>query len=178
MSFVSPENIVERLGIHPGMTVADFGAGAGAYAVSAGRLVGKKGVVYAIDIQKELISRVKNEAKKAGLENVEVIWGDLEEEGGSKLDSDIADVVIASNILFQIKDKDAFLREILRVLKPGGKVCVVDWSESFGGVGPPEELVVSESAAKSLFEENGFLIDRSLSPGAHHYGFIAKRRKQ
>lgn len=174
MQFVKPEKMVQQLGIQPGMNVADFGAGSGHYTLSAARLVGNAGRVYAIDIQRELVAKVKSKAQQEKLENVEVVWGDLEKEEGSKIKSNSIDLIIASNILFQVKDTSALIDEMARVLKTGGRVAVIDWSESFGGLGPSPDNVVDSEEAQKLFEEHDFSIDRVLDPGAHHYGFIAR----
>lgn len=174
MPFTNPKKNVENFGIQPGFSVVDLGAGSGMYTIPAAKLVGEGGRVYAVDIQKELLSNIKKEASKENLFNVEVIWGDVEKNGGTRLSDNSIDIAIASNILFQLEDKETFLREIKRILKPGkGKVCVIDWSDSFGGLGPPLKDVVSFEMCKDMFLRSGFELNRTLSDvGAHHYGLI------
>ncbi len=176
MPFAQPRDNIATFGLEPGMIVADLGAGSGFYALAAARAVGETGRVYAVEVQKELLTRIKNTASKEGIYTIEVIWGDLEEIGGSKLRDNSVDRVIVSNILFQLENHELFTREAFRILRPHGEALIVEWSGSFGGVGPRPEQVIAEADARALFERNGFSFVRSLSnPGEHHYGFIVKK---
>ena len=98
--FVSPGKVIEILGVIPGMSVADFGCGSGHYSLEAGRRVGKSGKVYAVDIQKEMLSLVHSQAEMENLGNVEIIWTDLEKPNATRLKDGSVDLVIISNILF------------------------------------------------------------------------------
>jgi hypothetical protein len=60
-------------------------------------------------------------------------------------------------------------------LKVGGRALVVDWSDSFGGIGPEPKKVVTKIAAQEMFEKNGFHLDREINAGSHHYGLIFKK---
>ena len=173
MAFSLPQQIIQALSLREGMRVADFGAGSGHYTFAAAAKV-SGGKVYAIDIQKDLLARIKNEATRLGLSNVEVLWGDIDEVGGSCLAPHSVDVVILANILFQIERRSAAIEEIKRVLKPNGKALLVDWRDSFGGLGPKTENVLLSDDAQELFRNNGFVLERDISAvaGDHHYGFI------
>lgn len=173
--FSDPIKNVESAGIQAGMEIADFGSGSGHYTLAAARALVSTGRVYAIDVNKDLLTKLKNHATKEGLYNVEVIWGDIEKNVGTKLREGTIDLVFLSNILFQIEDKDALVKEVKRVLKPGGRVLVVDWADSFGGIGPTVQMVVPKDKATTLFENSGFHTDREISAGSHHYGFIFKK---
>lgn len=175
--FTNPQKNAESFQLMPGMYVADFGAGSGFYIFTCSPMVGENGKIYAVDIQKDVLSTISNEADKKNLHNVEVIWGDLEKVGGSRLSDNSLDFVIASNILFQIESKESFIKEVKRVLKPGkGRVAVIDWRDSFGGLGPENNAVVSKDVCKNLFLSSGFELDREVSDsGAHHYGLIFRK---
>ena len=172
--FAHPRRNVAALGIEPGMLVADFGSGSGAYVLAiADRLEGL-GHIYAIDIQRDLLRRISNEATKLGHKNVEVIWADLEAPRASKLANGTLDLVLASNILFQVPDKKALLSEARRILKAKGRLVIVDWSESFKGMGPTEEDVIAKDAALELARKEGFELVKEFPAGAHHYGLILR----
>ncbi|MEK7551890.1 MAG: methyltransferase domain-containing protein [Patescibacteria group bacterium] len=175
--FTNPQKNVERFEIMPGYKVADLGSGAGFYVLSAARLVGDSGRVYAVDIQKELLSKTKTDATSKHLTNVEVIWGDVEKIGGTRLADSSIDTVIASNILFQLEDKDSFIKEVNRILKPKkGKAYIIDWADSFGGLGPENSAVVSLASSKEMFLKNGFEVYKELKDvGDHHYGISFKK---
>lgn len=170
--FSDPEKNINQFGMEEGMSVADFGSGSGAYVMASARKVGSSGVVYAIDVQKDLLSRIKKSAKLENLSNIEIIWADIDEEYGSKLKEASVDVVIISNILFQLEKKENVAKEAKRVLKPGGRSIVIDWSESHGGLGPRPEDVITEKEARDMFENAGFIYEDNIDAGNYHYGMI------
>lgn len=176
MAFSDPKQVIRECAIADGSMVADFGTGSGHYAMAAAQAVGARGRVYAVDIQKELLARLKKEALAKHLGNLEVLWGDIEAEGGSKLRSSMVDVVIMANALFQMHHRNASLQEAKRVLKPGGTLVFVEWQDSYGGMGPAPSEVVQEAVARDLLTRAGFSVERSLrNAGEHHYGFIARK---
>lgn len=174
MAFSNPEENVRQFGLYPGQIVADLGAGVGRYSVAAAKAVGETGRVYAVEVQKNFLQNIKNAADAEKLSNIEVIWGDIERYGKTKIRDKMVDAVILANVLFQVEDKQGVVDEIKRILKPGGQVLVVDWQDAYGGVGPAPHLVVPYDAARALFEENGFTFVRNIAAGDHHYGFVVQ----
>lgn len=173
--FSDPVKNIDQCGIQAGMEIADFGSGSGHYTLAAAKALVSTGRVYAVDVNKDLLTKLKNQAVKEGLYNVEVIWGDIEKTGGTKLRDATIDLVFLSNILFQIEDKDALIKEVKRVLKTGGRVLVVDWADSFGGIGPQPKMVINKTSAAEMFDKAGFHLDREFDAGSHHYGYIFKK---
>ncbi len=174
--FSDPVKNIEQFKLSKGMFVADFGAGSGFYTMSAAKSVEDRGRVYAIDVQKDLLQRIKNEANIKQIPNIEIIWGDVEKIGGTKLKDDSIDAVIIANIFFQAADKNNICLEARRVLKKGGKALVVDWLDSFGGLGPRQNDVVPPSMAKEIFQKNDFALEKEFNAGEHHYGLIFKKQ--
>lgn len=173
--FAQPEKIVAQLPIRPGSIVADLGAGVGHFAIPISRMVGDKGKVYAVDIQKELIVTLGQQAQKANRHNIDIVWGDLERIGGTRLKDGLCDAVLIINTLFLIQDKDTFIEEVLRITKSGGDVYCMDWSDSFGGVGPDPRHVVTDEQARALFEQRGCTFQKNFDAGSHHYGMMFKK---
>jgi ubiquinone/menaquinone biosynthesis C-methylase UbiE len=177
MAFADPQKIVAQLGLVPGDRVADLGAGNGEFTFASSRIVGNAGRVFAIEVQKDLVTRVKNAARGMDLpHNIEVIWGDVEEIGGTSLRDASVNAVIASNILFQLDEKDNFATEINRIMKPNGRLLVIDWSESYGNMGPRREMVVTRESAEKLLEKHGFALERAIDAGDHHWGVCFHKR--
>ncbi len=188
MGFVRPEEVVKEFKLEPGMVVADFGSGSGHYTIACAEIVGSGGKVYAIDVQKDLLESVKNTADMNNLNNVEIIWGDLETSGGSRLADGSVDFVVVSNILFQAEDREAVAKETSRVLKKNGRVAVIEWAAKgeprqgresslmdIGvgkGFGPAPDKRISKEEAQTLFIQNGFKLKREIQPGENHYGLI------
>jgi ubiquinone/menaquinone biosynthesis C-methylase UbiE len=173
--FSDPAKIVEQCSIQAGMDIADFGSGSGFYSLAGARALASTGRVYAVDAQKDLLTKLKNVAVRDGIYNIEVIWGDVEKMNGTKLRDSSIDLVFMCNLLFLVEDKDTTIKEAKRILKPGGKVVFVDWEDSFGGLGPKPKSVFKKDKAEMLFEKLGFHKDREIQAGSHHYGFIFKK---
>lgn len=174
--FSDPQHNVDELSLSDGQVVADFGAGSGFYSIAAAKAVAPRGKVYAVDAQRDLLSRLKKEGQRLHVHNIEVLSGDLEHLGGSKIRENSCDVVIVSNVLFMIGDRKTFLTEARRVLKPDGRLLLVDWSGSFSGMGPHSGHVLYKDDAMRLAREAGFEFNREIHVGAHHYGMIFNKR--
>jgi len=171
MDFADPSKNIAQFGLREGDIVADLGAGSGYYSMAAARAVGSTGRVYAVEVQKEILNRVASHAEEEGFGNVEIIWGDIEEEGGTKLKDEFVDVVILSNVLFQIEDRNGLSNETNRILKPKGRVLIIDWDGSYNNLGPEPRAVYSAHDARALFENKGYIFESDIKAGAHHYGF-------
>ena len=173
--FSDPEKNIEQCGIQAGMSIADLGSGSGFYTIAAAKALISTGRVYSIDAQKDLLAKLKNSAARDGLYNIEVIWGDIEKLNGTKLSDASVDMALLCNVLFQVEDKKTLIQEIKRILKPAGKVLVVDWEDSFGGIGPKPNDIVKKEWIVENFQKFGFHLDREISAGSHHYGLIYKK---
>ncbi|OGI71100.1 hypothetical protein A3B84_03005 [Candidatus Nomurabacteria bacterium RIFCSPHIGHO2_02_FULL_35_13] len=173
--FTDPVKNLKALGLRENMIVADLGAGSGFYTIPAAKMV-PMGKVYAIEIQKDFLTTIRNKGIEARLNNLECLLGDVEKMGGTKIKDKIVDAVIASNILFQVEDKEKFLEEAKRILKSGGELLLVDWSDNSSPIGPGFDKVISKSKAREMLEEKGFIWQRDIDAGAHHYGIIFKNK--
>jgi ubiquinone/menaquinone biosynthesis C-methylase UbiE len=126
--FSDPEKNIEQFSLGKGNYVADFGAGSGFYSFSAAEAVGETGKVYSVDVQKDLLQKLKNEAVSSRhLRNIEIIWADFEHLGGTRLRESSIDAIIIANVFFQISGKDNCCLEMRRILKKGGRVLLIDW---------------------------------------------------
>lgn len=170
--FAHPHRNVSVLGVTPGMAVADFGSGSGAYVLAIAEHLAHSGHVYAIDVQRDLLRRTKNEAAKRGFKNVEILWADLEQPNGSKIADQHLDLVLISNLLFQVDHRELVVAEAYRILKPTGRLVIIDWSDSWGGMGPIKKQVVKKEKAIDIATQCGFTLDHEFAAGAHHYGLV------
>lgn len=175
MDFVDPQATLLQLGLKEGMKVGDIGCGSGHYALAASSMVGNEGRVYAIDVQEDMLTRLKDDAARRGVRNMDFIWGDVERAGGTKLKEGALDAAILSNTCFQFDDKQSAIDEIKRVVKPGGSVLLVEWSGSHGGMGPAQERVLLPNVAETLFTDAGFIKGKECTTGPHHYARIFTR---
>lgn len=170
--FSEPRENIARLKLRPGMKVADLGAGTGHYARAAAALVGRDGRVYAIDVQEDVLAHARLNMPRHGEGVVEYVWGDIERVGGTKLRDHALDAAILANCLFQIEDKPRLIEEVKRILKSDGRLLLVDWAGSYGGMGPASEAVITEHAAEELFINAGFHKEEAFRAGPHHWGLV------
>lgn len=173
--FVQPEVVTTHFHLKPGDKVGDFGAGSGYFLKVLSEAVGPAGRVYACEIQKNLVETLGNKARTDGLANVDPLWCDLEHPGGIKIADGALDAGLLINTFFQFEDKAAGLREIGRTLRAGASFFLIDWSDSFAGLGPEPAAVVIEDTARAHAEANGFVFERSFDAGDHHYGLAFKK---
>ena len=173
--FMDPVDILARCSLQSTDTVADFGAGTGFLAKAALAYV-PQGNVFAIEINRDMVTRLTREVTESNIKNFHPLWGDIEVAGGSKLADESVDFIIVSNTLFSLEDKASAFTEATRVLKPGGRMLIVDWSESFGGIGPRPEHVVTKEMVLALATRFGLTkMTDALPAGDHHYAILFKK---
>jgi ubiquinone/menaquinone biosynthesis C-methylase UbiE len=119
--FMSPRKHLEKVGIKEGQTVLDFGCGSGSYAIPAARMVGEKGIVYALDIHPLAMRAVERKANKERLTNITTILSHRD----TGLPDERIDVVLLYDTIHMIKDKRALLTELHRVMKPNGLLSIL-----------------------------------------------------
>lgn len=173
--FVVPDIVATHFHIRRGDVVGDFGAGSGYFEPILSQLVGGEGRVYACEIQRVLTEKIGDLARKNNLGNVEALWCDLEGKNGVKLNDNTLDVGVLINTLFQLEDQNAAMQEVARTIRSGGRLLIVDWSESFAGMGPQPDQVLTIEDVKALAESPGFVYERSFDAGDHHYGLAFRK---
>lgn len=170
--FLNPAEIIKQLDLKPDMIVAEFGCGARGFIIELAKKL-NDGLVYGIDIQKEPLSALKSLANLQKLTNIHLICSDLEQERGSTLGDSTLDMVLIPNVLFQVEDKNAIIKEAKRVLKKEGKLVIIDWlPEASQG---PVEGRVSPKEVQNLAEKNGFEKTKELEVGDYHFGLVFKK---
>jgi ubiquinone/menaquinone biosynthesis C-methylase UbiE len=125
--------------LREGDTVVDLGSGAGNDVFIARRIVGDQGRVIGLDMTPEMIAKAEQNNEKMGYDNVEFVYGDID---NMPLDTGIADVVVSNCVLNLVPDKHKAFSEVFRILKQGGHFCISDIV--LEGEMPPSLVEVAE----------------------------------
>lgn len=149
------ERLAAAIGLKPGSTVADIGAGDGALIVELAHLIAD-GTAIATEMSADKRERIAERAQRAGA-RVVVRPADATATG---LEPASCDAVTMRMVLHHVADRAAFAADIRRALKPGGRVAIVDFA---GGALPHlgEDHGVSSDDVRASFESAGFILERS-----------------
>lgn len=171
--FFNPAEILAVMGLGEDVAdAAEFGCGYGTFTIPAAKMI--RGVLYAVDIDIEMIAETREEAAKAGLKNINAVPRDFLTEG-TGLNNESVDYVMLFNIL-HIEGPDVLLREAWRILRDGGKLGIIHWNyDASTPRGPsleirpkPEQCVAWASAA-------GFSAPQRHDLKPYHYGIVMRK---
>lgn len=121
-----PERVVEVLEIAPGARVSDLGAGGGYFTFRLADAVGAEGVVYAVDVDEEMIDHLTRSAAEGGYANVEPVLASTDDPG---LPDAGIDLVFCANTYHHLEDRPAYFRRLRKDLAPGGRVAILEYDE-------------------------------------------------
>jgi SAM-dependent methyltransferase len=173
--FFDVQTVLRKLGLTAACrNVVDFGCGYGTFTIPAARIA--SGVVYALDIEPEMVELTRCKAKAACLNNIEVRQRDFVVEGSGLPDTTV-DYAMLFNIL-HAEERTMLLQEAWRVLKEGGKLAIIHWNHDPSTPrGPTMNIRPRPEDCRSWAEQIGFEL---LPPGLidlppYHYGFVFRR---
>jgi arsenite methyltransferase len=164
-----PDEIIAGLGIGEGDVIADIGSGGGYFTIAFAAKVGKAGRVYAVDVKPKYLEFIRRRAAREGLDNISCVLGT---SSGMDLPEAGLDLVFARNVFHHLPDPSGYFRTMIRYLKPGANVAIIDHkpTRGFGFVSlfkhhTPGETVVREMerAGYSLTKSFDFLPDQTFN---------------
>jgi len=138
-----PDAVVRALGLRRGQTVGEIGAGVGYFTFRLARAVGPRGRVYAVDPEPRMLARLVGRLPRARARNVTPVLGRDEDP---LLPAGACDLILVVNTYHHFPDGPAFLRRLVRALRPGGRIANVDFHRRETPVGPPVEHRVAREA--------------------------------
>ena len=150
--FRKPQQFIERLGIKEGDKILDYGCGIGSYTIPAAKIVGKDGMVYALDVHPIAVERVQKRARKKGVHNIETIQSDII----TGLPDEHLEYTLLIDVYTWVDDKETLLQEMHRILKPSGRlVFLIDH--------------VSPEGCKQTVDESGLFRLEKQDDNVLHY---------
>jgi putative heme-binding domain-containing protein len=154
-----PELLLDSLGILPGFTVVDWGAGTGYFTWRLARRVGDHGKVIAVDIQRSMLDRIATTIHERGLGNIELVLGT---PSGPRLPERSADLVLIANAYHEFSEPEAMMSAVGRCLKPNGRVVVVEYADEKDDDPVAGLYTMTLPQLRSEIEALGWKLDRVL----------------
>lgn len=149
-----PEEVLGLFDLNAGSVLADIGCGIGYFTFPAARILGPNGKVYGLDVSETMLEDLRSKQQQEGIANIETR---LTGEYDMRLAAESVDVGLVCNVIHEIEDRDRFLKEILRILKPEGRLIIIEWRKQPGTWGPPVEERIPEPEMVGQLTGNGFV---------------------
>jgi ubiquinone/menaquinone biosynthesis C-methylase UbiE len=175
---LDPHILFEKGQLQSGMHVADFGCGrTGHILFPAAALIGDQGVLYAVDILKDVLHNVEKRAKMDGLTNIHPVWSNVEFVGKTAIPENSLDVVFIVNVLSHSDNRHGMLEEAKRLLKDKGRLILADWTREGLSIAPPGERFVDFEDMKQWGKLHEFVLQSEFAVGKYHHGVVLYRNK-
>lgn len=167
---IDSEKLFREIQLQPGMTFLDVASGYGYYSIAASHYVGEAGIVYAVDLWWEGLEHLSNYISDKNLNNIQAFLADVTKR--IPLDSASADICLLATVLHDFifeKTEDRVLKEIHRLLKPGGKFAVVEFKKIASKPGPPIEIRMTPEQVEQKVVPYGFRLLKTIEIGEFNY---------
>ena len=168
-----PQSLIALVPIRKDHTLVDVGSGPGRLAIPLAKYA-YDGKLYAVDVQQGMLDLVSKQASKMRLSNIECV---LSTENSIPLEDGVADGAVLSGVLNEASRPKSLLKDVVRLLRDGGWLAVVEWTPADGKpeFGPPESRRLSEEKLLEMSESLGLrrLTQRHLNP--HHYVLVLRK---
>lgn len=171
LALLPVDTVLALVDVQAGERVLDIGCGTGVFTVPLARAAGESGRVFAVDLREEMVETCRRRVEALGLLNVGVLRS---EESTIPLPAGSVDLVFACHLLHELEDPAAFLAELRRVLRPGGRLAAVEWEKVETGQGPPLKHRLTPAESCALLERHGFAAAGTRSVTWANYLLLAR----
>ena len=168
----APEKALDAIGLKPGMTVADIGAGTGYFTLRMAQRVGAGGKVYANDIQSEMLEKLRANAQREKLTNIETVLG---AEADPKLPPEKMDVVLLVDVYHEFSQPQQMLQHIRASMKADGRLILLEYRKEDPAVPIRPEHKMSVPEVKAEVEAEGFKLDKVIETLPRQHIIVFKK---
>jgi ubiquinone/menaquinone biosynthesis C-methylase UbiE len=170
--------VCRRLKLSEEQSFADLGCGAlGHFVFPAAEIVGPSGKVYAVDIDKTALHAIERTAKNEHRFQISVIWSDIDIVGATRIQAGSVDLTLIANNLYLSGDRHGLVNEAIRLTKPGGRICVIEWKMGQRPIGPAADARMSEAEAKAYFDDTECVFVERFDAGDEHYALVFMKKR-
>jgi ubiquinone/menaquinone biosynthesis C-methylase UbiE len=171
---IDRERFFHELPVTKSTVLLDLGCGRGEYTIPIAQAIGPQGKVYGLDAWEEGIIELRRRVSDAELKNVKAMVADIKR--GVPLENAKVDLCLMATVLhdlLQDNTGEVALREMARVLKPDGKLVIIEYKKVESDWGPPVAIRLSEQEVEETIRPFGFQKVRASEVGPYHYLFVA-----
>jgi ubiquinone/menaquinone biosynthesis C-methylase UbiE len=168
-AYQKPDEVVRALALAPGAAVADIGAGSGYFAVRLAKAVGDTGRVYAVDISPDMVVHLNRRLRDAGIPNVQTV---LSAPDDPLLPDASVDLVFICDTWHHIDERPKYLALLKRVLRPAGRIAIVDFQKRPLSFGPPLEMKIAREEVVGELQDAGFRLTKEHTFLPHQYFLV------
>jgi 2-polyprenyl-3-methyl-5-hydroxy-6-metoxy-1,4-benzoquinol methylase len=144
--------VLPRLGLKPGQIVADVGAGTGIFSIQFSRAVKPGGKVYAVEVDEKLIEHILASATEQGIVNIEGVFGEYDDPSLPET----VDLAFINDVLHHIEHREIYVKNLVKYLKPTGRIAIIDFKPGQGGHSSDASLQVSQEQATTWMAAAGW----------------------
>jgi ubiquinone/menaquinone biosynthesis C-methylase UbiE len=167
---VNTPKLFDSLELKPGITFLDLGSGRGEYTLAAAKLIGESGNAIAVDKWEEGINHLTTTAIDEGIPTIKAYASDISVK--IPVQENTVDICLMVAVLHGLIKNEIFrstIHEVLRVLKSGGKIAVIEWKKVNGPPGPSIDIRLSELEIEKIMNPYGFIKDKAVDLGEYFY---------
>ncbi len=169
--WLPPQEVIAALDLHAGQTVADIGAGTGYFTLPMAAAVGATGRVLALDAQPEMLAHLGKKLDSCSAAPVELVHAEAD---ATTLPDGCCDLALLANVWHEFSDRAAVLAEVRRILKPGGRIALLDWRPDVERIeGPPLDHRLSAASAFAELAVAGFSAATQATVGKYSWLVLA-----
>jgi ubiquinone/menaquinone biosynthesis C-methylase UbiE len=172
--YAKPDQVMDALGIADGSIVAEVGAAGGWFTVRLAKRVGPQGIVYAEDIQEQMIDSIDRRILRESITNVRTILGKPDDP---RLPANALDAVLIVDSYYEFEKPVDLLRNVKDALKPNGRVAIVEYRKDGAGPGPEMEDRVDETVVIEKAEAAGLRLVSRETFLPYQYMLVFGRRE-
>jgi ubiquinone/menaquinone biosynthesis C-methylase UbiE len=167
---IDSRRLFEALSLAKGSVVADLGCGRGEYALEAAMRIGEEGAVYAIDLWEEGLVALRKKAEFLGVPHVTAISADI--CASLPIKGQSVDLSLIATVLHDLAREgcaDGTIREVRRILRPQGKLAIVEFKKFDGHPGPSIDVKLSPDQVERIVALHGFTKKEVIEIGPYNY---------